>query len=103
MSIRLPKGPLLTLWFTGAVLLSSANCGALGTPDFTSHGPQSWRSHANLAEAYLRQGLAEEAIEEAEQALKLGQGKAAAVQPLLARALADHGDKERAIGVLQAY
>lgn len=103
MSIRLLKGPLLTLWFAGAVLLSSANCGALGTPDFTSHGPHSWRTHANLAEAYLQQGLAEEAIEEAEQALKLGQGKAAAVQPLLARALADHGDKERAIGVLQAY
>ena len=35
--------------------------------------------------------------------LKLGQGKAVTVQPLLARALADHGEKERAIGILEAY
>lgn len=102
MSVRVLKGLLFPLWFAGTVLLTSATC-ATGTPDFTSDGPHSWRTHAILAEGYLRQGLAEEAIEEAEQALKLGQGKAAAVQPLLARALADHGDKERAIGILQAY
>lgn len=102
MSIRVLKGFLFTWWFAGNILLPSATC-ATGTHDFTSDGPHSWRTHAILAEAYLRQGLAEEAIEEAEQALKLGQGKAAAVQPLLARALADHGDKERAIGILEAY
>ena len=102
MSIRVLKGFLFTLWFAGIVLLPSATC-AKGTPDFTSDGPHSWRTHAILAEAYLRQGLAEEAIEEAERALKLGQGKAAAVQPLLARALAEHGDKEQAVGILQDY
>ena len=102
MSIRVLKGCVLTLWFAGTVLLPSATC-ALGTHDFSSDVPHSWRTHAIRAEAYLQQGLAEEAIVEAEQALKLGQGKAAAVQPLLARALADHGDKERAIGILQAY
>jgi len=102
MSIRVPKGPLLTLWFVATVVLPFATC-ATATHDFTSDGPPSWRTHAILAEAYLRQGLAEEAIKEAERALKMGQGKASAVQPLLARALADHGEKERAIGVLQAY
>ena len=102
MSMCVLKGFLFTLWFAGTLLLSSAPC-ALGTHDFTSDGPHSWHTHAILAEAYLRQGLVEEAIEEAEQALQLGQRKAAAVQPLLARALADHGDKERAIGILQAY
>jgi|SRR5919109_1204955 hypothetical protein len=100
MSIRVLRGFLFTLWFVGIVLLPSTTC-AIGTPDFASEGP--WRTHAILAEAYLRQGLAEEAIEEAQQALKLGQGKAAAVQPLLARALAEHGDKEQAIGILQDY
>jgi tetratricopeptide (TPR) repeat protein len=77
----------------------------IGAQDITADGPQSssWRTHAIFAEAYLRQGSAEEAIKEAEWALDLGQGQAAAVQPLLARALAEHGDRERAVSVLQTY
>jgi tetratricopeptide (TPR) repeat protein len=77
----------------------------IGAQDITANGAQSssWRAHAILAEAYLRRGTAEEAIKEAERALELGQEQAATVQPLLARALADHGDRARAVGVLQTY
>ena len=65
--------------------------------------PTSWRPHAALADAYLRQGRLEESINQAERALELGHGQAGIVQPLLARALNLHGDRERAIRVLQAY
>ena len=65
--------------------------------------PTSWRAHAVLADAYLRQGRLEESINQAERALELGHGQAGIVQPLLARALNLHGDRERAIRVLQAY
>ena len=65
--------------------------------------PASWRTHAILADAYLRKGSAEDAIKHAERALELGHGQAALVQPLLARALAEHGDKDRAARVLQTY
>jgi tetratricopeptide (TPR) repeat protein len=65
--------------------------------------PTSWRTHAILADAYLRKGSPEDAIKHAERALELGHGQAALVQPLLARALAERGDKERATGVLQTY
>jgi predicted Zn-dependent protease len=65
--------------------------------------PTSWRAHAVLADAYLRQGRLEESINQAERALELGHGQAGIVQPLLARALNLDGDRERAIRVLQAY
>jgi len=65
--------------------------------------PASWRAHAVLADACLRQGLLDESIEHAERALELGHGQAGIVQPVLARALHLHGDQERAIHVLQAY
>jgi len=65
--------------------------------------PTSWRSHAVLADAYLRQGRLEESINQAERALELGHGRAGIVQPLLARALNLHGERGRAIRVLQAY
>jgi tetratricopeptide (TPR) repeat protein len=65
--------------------------------------PTSWRAHAVLADAYLRQGRLDESINQAERALELGHGQAGIVQPLLARALNLHGDRERAIQVLQAY
>lgn len=65
--------------------------------------PTSWRAHAILAEAYLRQGLLDASIHQAERALELGHGQAGMVQPLLARALYLHGQGERAIQVLQAY
>ncbi|PYT93219.1 MAG: hypothetical protein DMG36_10920 [Acidobacteria bacterium] len=47
--------------------------------------PTSWRPHAALADAYLRQGLLDESIHQAERALELGHGQAGIVQPLLAR------------------
>lgn len=65
--------------------------------------PTSWRAHALSAEAYLRQGSAEESIREAERALELGHGKAAVVQPVLSAALIRHGDKDRAAAILQTY
>jgi hypothetical protein len=48
----------------------------------------------------------DEAFNEAERAIQLGHERAAAVQPLLARALAargENGDRDEAIKVLQAY
>jgi tetratricopeptide (TPR) repeat protein len=65
--------------------------------------PTAWRAHAVLADACLRRGLLEESIHQAERALELGHGEAGIIQPLLARALESHGDKERAIEVLRAY
>jgi tetratricopeptide (TPR) repeat protein len=65
--------------------------------------PTSWRAYAALAEVYLRQGLLDESIHQAERALELGHGQAGIVQPLLARALYLRGHRERAIQVLQAY
>lgn len=65
--------------------------------------PTSWRAHAVLADAYLRQGLLDESIYQAERALELGHGQAGIVHPLLARALHLRGDDERAIIVLQSY
>src|SRR6266852_2584567 len=63
--------------------------------------PSSWRAHAILAEVRLQQHQAEEAVKQAERALELGHGEAANVQPLLAKALAESGDKERATKTLQ--
>ena len=63
----------------------------------------SWRAHALLAEAHLLQGSRDESIREAERALELGHAQAAIVQLWLARALADSGERERAISVLGAY
>ncbi len=65
--------------------------------------PTSWRAHAVLADAYLRQGMLGECIKQAERALELGHGQAAVVQLLLARALQLQGDQERAALVLQSY
>src|SRR5215467_11157966 len=65
--------------------------------------PSSWRAHAVLADVLLRERLTDEAVKEAERALELGHGQAASVQPLLARALAEGGNKERAAKVLQDY
>ncbi len=65
--------------------------------------PSSWRAHAILADVLLRERSTNEAIKEAERALELGHGQAASVQPLLAQALAEGGNKERAAKVLQEY
>jgi tetratricopeptide (TPR) repeat protein len=63
----------------------------------------SWRAHATLAEASLMTGKRDESVKEAERAMELGRGQAAIVQPLLARALAERGDKERALALLEGY
>ena len=65
--------------------------------------PSSWRAHALLANALLRQGSLDDAVAEAERAAELGPGQAPIVQPLLARALAQRGNTQRAALVLQAY
>jgi len=65
--------------------------------------PNSWRAHAILADVLLKAHLPEKAISEADHALKLGHGQAAIVEPLLARALAEGGNKERAVRVLEEY
>jgi tetratricopeptide (TPR) repeat protein len=65
--------------------------------------PSSWRAHMLLAQAYLYQGMHEEAIKQAERSMELGHERAASVQPLLAHALVQSGDKERAIHILQDY
>jgi tetratricopeptide (TPR) repeat protein len=65
--------------------------------------PSSWRPHAILAEAYYLQHSRDEAIKEAERAVELGRGQAAMIEPLLAQCLADRGEKDRAIRILQAY
>jgi tetratricopeptide (TPR) repeat protein len=65
--------------------------------------PSSWRTHMLLAQAYLYQGMHAEAVQQAERSIELGHERAATVQPLLAHALAESGEKDRAIHVLQDY
>jgi tetratricopeptide (TPR) repeat protein len=65
--------------------------------------PNSWRAHAIRADVFLKEHLPEKAIQEAGHALELGHGQAAVVEPLLARALAEGGNKERAVKVLKEY
>lgn len=65
--------------------------------------PNSWRAHAILADVLLKESRPGEAVKEADHALELGKGQAATVEPILGRALAASGNKERAITVLQEY
>jgi tetratricopeptide (TPR) repeat protein len=65
--------------------------------------PSSWRAHAMLAAAELKEGATQEAIKEAERSLELGQQQAAIVQRLLATALSRSGDRAHALIVLQDY
>ena len=65
--------------------------------------PNSWRAHAILADVLLKEHSPEKAVQEAGHALELGHGQAAVVEPLLARALAEGGNKERAVKVLKEY
>lgn len=69
----------------------------------TETAPNSWRAHAVLADVLLKERFTKDALKEANHALELGHGQAAIVQPLLARALAEGGDKERAANVLREY
>jgi tetratricopeptide (TPR) repeat protein len=65
--------------------------------------PNSWRAHAILADVFLKEGQPGEAAKEADRAVELGKGQAAMVQPFLARALMESGNKERAERVLKDY
>ena len=65
--------------------------------------PNSWRALAILADVLLKEGQPGEAVKEADRAVELGKGQAAMVQPLLARALMESGNKERGEKVLQEY
>jgi tetratricopeptide (TPR) repeat protein len=65
--------------------------------------PSSWRVHMLLAQANLFEGKKEDAVQEAERALELGHDRASSVQPLLAHALYESGEKDRAIKILQDY
>jgi hypothetical protein len=56
-----------------------------------------------LAQACLFQGMHEQAVKEAERSIELGHERAASVQPLLAHALYENGDKERSTKILQEY
>jgi len=65
--------------------------------------PSSWRAHAIRADVLFKEGLRGDAIKEAYHALELGRGHATGVQPLLALALAESGNKEAALRVLGEY
>lgn len=65
--------------------------------------PSSWRAHMLMAQACLLQDKHDDAVKQAERAMELGHERAASVQPLLAHALFDNGEKERAIHILQDY
>lgn len=65
--------------------------------------PSSWRAHMLMAQADLFQGKHDEAVKEAERSMELGHERAASVQPLLAHALFESGEKDRAIRLLQDY
>ena len=65
--------------------------------------PSSWRAHMLMAEANLFEGKYQDTVKEAERAIELGHDRAASVQPLLAHALFESGEKDRAIHVLQDY
>jgi tetratricopeptide (TPR) repeat protein len=65
--------------------------------------PTAWRSHMLLAQADLLDRRNDEAVTEAERAIELGHDAATSVQPLLAHALFETGEKERANQILQTY
>jgi len=65
--------------------------------------PSSWRAHMLMAQSDLFQGQRDRAIREAERAMELGHDQAASVEPLLAHALYDNGEKDRAIKLLTEY
>jgi hypothetical protein len=65
--------------------------------------PSSWRAQALLAEAEYMQHNRDDAIKHGERAMALGQQRAASLEPFLAGMLAEAGEKERAIQLLQRY
>jgi tetratricopeptide (TPR) repeat protein len=65
--------------------------------------PTAWRAHMLLAQADLLDRRNDEAVTEAERAIELGHDAASSMQPLLAHALFETGEKERANQILQTY
>lgn len=65
--------------------------------------PSSWRAHMLIAQADMLDRRNAEAVTEAERAMELGHDGAVSVQPLLAHALFETGEKEKAIQLLQSY
>jgi tetratricopeptide (TPR) repeat protein len=65
--------------------------------------PTAWRAHMLLAQADLLDRRNDEAVTEAQRAIDLGHDAASSVQPLLAHALFETGEKERANQILQTY
>lgn len=65
--------------------------------------PSSWRAHALMAESDYMQSKPDEAIKEAERALELGRGRAASLEPFLAAMVAERGNKDRAIQILEDH
>jgi tetratricopeptide (TPR) repeat protein len=65
--------------------------------------PSSWRVHMLVAQTDLLDRRNAEAVSEAERAIELGQDAADSVQPLLAHALFETGEKEKASQILQTY
>jgi tetratricopeptide (TPR) repeat protein len=63
--------------------------------------PTAWQPHAILAEVYLHQNLLPESIQQAQRALELGHDAAINVQSVLVRALVLHGERQRAVQILQ--
>lgn|SRR5579859_4377757 len=69
----------------------------------TDTSPTAWRAHALLAEALVLQHEDAAAVKESRRAQELGHEQAGVVQPVLARALADTGEREEAMRVLEGY
>jgi tetratricopeptide (TPR) repeat protein len=65
--------------------------------------PSSWRVHMLLAQADLFERKYDDAEKEADRSMELGHERAASVEPLLAHALYEKGDKDKAVQVLQDY
>lgn len=65
--------------------------------------PSSWRAQTLLAEAEYMQHNLGEAIKHGERAMELGHKRASSLEPFLAGMLAEAGEKERAIQLLQRY
>jgi tetratricopeptide (TPR) repeat protein len=65
--------------------------------------PSSWRAQALLAEAEYMRHNRDDAIKHGERAMELGHKRAASLEPFLAGMLAEAGEKERAIQLLQGY
>jgi tetratricopeptide (TPR) repeat protein len=65
--------------------------------------PTAWRAHMLLAQADLLDRKNDEAVTEAERAIELGHDSAFSVQPLLAHALFETGEKDRANQLLKTY